>query len=107
MVVPLTEGACGGRRGSPASSASVFLFIPALAGGGMAALRAFTDEADISTKAPLTGDCILLLYCGNREACLKGIDQPVVFCIVPAIELTAFSPSFSMVARYPLETIAR
>ena len=107
MVVALTEGACGGRRGSPASSASVFLFIPALVGGGMAALRAFIDEAVISPKAPLVGDSILLLYCGNREAYLKGINQPAVFCIVPALQLTAFSPSFSMAARCPLEAIAR
>lgn len=44
----------------------------------MAALRAFIDEADISPKAPLVGDGILLLYCGNREAYLKSSNQPVI-----------------------------
>lgn len=70
MAVPLMEGGCGARRGSPPCSASVFLFVPVLAGGGIAAFRAFIDEADSSPKVPLTGDGILILdcNCGNREA---------------------------------------
>lgn len=77
MVVPLMEGACGARRGSPPSSASVFLFVPVLAGGGITAFRAFIDEADSSPNVPLTGDGILILdcNCGSREAYLKGTDQ--------------------------------